>query len=519
MSSTDDPFGPNGRTVIRPGPAREPKAVPAGPGKASPLSGESPDSTVFDPGGAGGAPAGWGASGTVIYRGAAFGGDAAAFGPFGEPAPAVLAPRITAMTARKIPQDVLLEAGKTIEYPAANPLLAAAAPLLVFLSQLRLMPVEMEAGPLADHVAGLVREFERKVAGAGTSEEDARIARFALCETADDIIRNLPGIDREGWIERGMLVRFFQARAAGAGFFAALNKILAAPENHPDLLELMHACLSLGFEGQYRGAARGDGGLERVRQDVYETLRFFRTRADDDMSPRWHGLSAAAARTAPRLPLWSIAAATLALVTAAFFVMRTLVTNEGEALAGELLALAPSTPITIERADFGPLAPEPPVEQPVPAAAPPAQIDRIRAALSKEIEGGGLAVGTKGDFIVVEINNLLLFASGKADVKPEFGPVAADIAAALQAEPGQIRIVGHTDNIKPRKTSAFKSNYDLSVARAEAVKKAMAPQFSDPSRLTVEGKGEDEPIADNGTPDGRAKNRRVDVMIPRQETL
>ena len=139
--------------------------------------------------------------------------------------------------------------------------------------------------------------------------------------------------------------------------------------------------------------------------------------------------------------------------------------------------------------------------------------------LAKDVVGGGLSIGTKGDFIVVEINNLLLFQSGSAEVKAEFQPIAADIAAALEPEPGPIRIVGHTDNVKPRKSSAFKSNFDLSVARAKAVETVMAPQFSDPTRIAVDGKGEDEPIADNATPEGRAKNRRVDVMIPREETL
>jgi type VI secretion system protein ImpK len=154
-----------------------------------------------------------------------------------------------------------------------------------------------------------------------------------------------------------------------------------------------------------------------------------------------------------------------------------------------------------------------------PPAATTAQIDRIRSALAKEVEAGGLTVGTKGDFIVVEINNLLLFQSGRADAKPEFQPIAADIAAALEPERGPIRIVGHTDNVKPRKSSPFKSNFDLSVARAKAVETMMAPKFSDPSRLTVDGKGEDEPIADNATQEGRARNRRVDVMIAKEETL
>ncbi|TIV94289.1 MAG: type VI secretion system protein TssL, partial [Mesorhizobium sp.] len=124
-----------------------------------------------------------------------------------------------------------------------------------------------------------------------------------------------------------------------------------------------------------------------------------------------------------------------------------------------------------------------------PAVPTTTQIDRISAALAREIAGGGLTVGTKGNFIVVEVNNQLLFAPGQAELKPEFQPVAADIATALDTEPGPIRIVGHTDNVKPKKSSQFKSNFDLSVARAKAVQAMMAAQLKDPSRMTVDGKG------------------------------
>lgn len=196
-----------------------------------------------------------------------------------------------------------------------------------------------------------------------------------------------------------------------------------------------------------------------------------------------------------------------------------MITDEGDATAGALLALNPSTPVAIERASVA--APAEPVQAKPPPPAPPdtTQIDRIRAALAREIAAGGLNVGTKGDFIVAEISNQLLFASGQAELKAQFQPIAADIARALDAEPGPIKIVGHTDNVKPKKSSTFKSNFDLSVARAKAVQAMIARQLEDPSRLSVDGKGEDEPIADNATAEGRAKNRRVDVMIPKQETL
>jgi type VI secretion system protein ImpK len=510
MSSKDDPFDPAGKTVIRPSrpnPSRKQKTVLArdapAPNSTVIAPASIPESTVFDPN-AGRQPAAQAdVTGTVIYHGAPF-----------TAAPADPSFHGSAATAEKTPWDALLGASDGVDYGTANPIVAAAAPLLMLLGHLRLVAVERQAEPLAEHVAGLIEEFDRKIARTETSEEDARIASYVLCETADDIIANLPGSGRDAWAQYAMLQRFFQVKPTGAGFFQALNTVLAKPEPHRNLIELMHVCLSLGFEGQYRGQPRE--GLERVRRDVYETLAYFRVPGDDDISPRWQGLSLTSAQGSRRIPLWTIAAATAAVLTAAFFTLRVLITNDGEAVAGELLALNPATPVTIERTGFVPLTEEVKV---VAAPTTIAQVDRIRAALGKEIEAGGVSVGTKGDFIVVEINNALLFQSGRADVKAEFEPVAVGIAAALDAERGPIRIVGHTDNVKPKKTSAFKSNFDLSVARAQSVEKMIAAHFSDPSRTKVEGKGEDEPIADNATPEGRAKNRRVDVMIPREETL
>jgi len=495
MSSKDDPSEPPDKTVIRaPRPRQKPRVAPDRSGAPSPAR----ESTVFDPGLGRQMPPGW-SSGTVVFQEAGHGAEPAA-------APA-------------LQQDALLDATAGVKYAATNPILSAAAPLLMLFGQLRLIPVERQAAALAEHIADAIETFDHTIAKAGIGEEDARIAKFALCETADDLVGNLPWPNKETWLQHSLVARFFHTRPTGTGFYEALNNLLAKPEAHYDLLELMHACLSLGFEGQYRGLSGERNALERVRRDVYDTLRYFRPRAAEDISPRWQGMAAAMTRPGGRLPLWAIAAAAATLVTAAFFGLRILITDEGDATAGALLALNPSTPVTIERASV--TAPAEPVQANPPPPSPPdtTQIDRIRAALAQEIAAGGLNVGTKGDFIVVEISNQLLFASGQADLKAQFQPIAADIATALDAEAGPIKIVGHTDNVKPKKSSAFKSNFDLSVARAKAVQAMIARQLNDPSRLSVDGKGEDEPIADNATADGRAKNRRVDVMIPKQETL
>ncbi|MDX8479741.1 type VI secretion system protein TssL, long form [Mesorhizobium sp. VK24D] len=501
MNSKDDPSRPTDKTVIRaPRPRQRSPAAPesASAGNVS----AARESTLFDPGVGRRMPTGW-SSGTVIYQGPAAGEASAS-----APTPA-------------LQQDALLDAADGVKYTAANPILTAAAPLLMLFGQLRLMPVERQAAPLAEHIAQAIDMFDREVAKAGIAEEDGRIAKFALCETADDLVGNLPWPKDDGWSGHSLVAKVFHTKPIGAGFYEALNEILSSPEGHHELLELMHACLSLGFEGQYRGRAGERDNLERVQRDVYDTIRYFQPRARDDISPHWQGMAATLSKPRARLPLWAVAAAAATLVTAAFFGLRVLITDEGDVTAGELLALNPSTPVTIERASVAPLAEPTEAAPPPPVAVVPTitQIDRISAALAKEIAGGALTVGTKGNFIVVEVNNQVLFAPGQAELKPEFQPIAAEIAAALDAEPGPIRIVGHTDNVKPKKSSQFKSNFDLSVARAKAVQTMMAKALKDPSRMTADGKGEDEPIADNATVEGRAKNRRVDVMIPKEETL
>lgn len=494
MSSKDDPFGPDGKTVVKPAHA------PGRRGGVDPARASPP---------------------TIMDRKAAR-----------QPAKRAATPR-TILLAQDTPEgssaddrraptlDRLFQASDHVDYATANPILAGAAPVLMLLGHLRQIPVEVQPDRLADQLAIMLQDFDRRIAHAGVGEADGRIALYVLCETVDDIAQNLPGFSPSEWLKQGMLSRFFHADAAGVGFFDALNRILADPEDQLDLLELMHACLSLGFEGQYRRVPEGAAGLDRVRRDVYETLRYFRPPPGDDISPRWQGVPIGMAKRRARIPMWAAAAAAYALVAGGFFEMRRLVTDEGEAMAAAILELDPQQPVAIQHVSLMPVVEvEPaPVDAPAPVAVPPRdeQLERVRTALSAEIAAGKLTVDSRGQFIVVEINNLQLFQPGRATLKPAFEELIGPVAAALSAEPGPIRIVGHTDSEKPGRGSAFKSNFDLSVARARAVEKLLSPRVADAGRIEVEGKGEDEPIADNATPEGRAKNRRVDLMIARED--
>jgi type VI secretion system protein ImpK len=86
----------------------------------------------------------------------------------------------------------------------------------------------------------------------------------------------------------------------------------------------------------------------------------------------------------------------------------------------------------------------------------------------------------------------------------------------LDKEPGAIRIDGYSDT-DPIKTVSFPSNWELSEARAKSVASVLKTDLSKPDRVTVSGKGSDNPVAANDTVENKAKNRRVEVSIPRAD--
>ncbi|WP_042777548.1 type VI secretion system protein TssL, long form [Sinorhizobium fredii] len=521
MGQSDDPFDRRGKMVIRPQPGGVPPPNDRfGSELRPPPSGQN--TTIISPApfGAGAGqnvdPAGtWqGGGGAESGMGGAAGGTDDPFaGNWMSPEFPSAQPAAPPISRRRIPLNIALGARANIGIKSANPITQAAAPLLILLGRLRQMVVEMDAVPLMQHVARAIQDFEKRILAAGVPEDQATIAKYALCATADDIVQNLPGTEKHLWLQYSMLAQFFGVRTSGTGFFDKIRQLNANPALYYSLLELIHACLSLGFEGQYRSTKGGDIELQRVRRDVFMTLRTVRPAAGADISPRWRGNEIRAKGLADGIPLWAIAGVILAFVAGFYLLLRVLLGGEIDTVASTLVRLHPAGPVEVSRAAFVPLP------EPEPTAATTTQLQRIRGVLAPEIEKDLVAVEPVGESIVIRINNLLLFESGRADVKPDFGQLAQRIAAALNKEPGNIHVIGHTDNVKLRASSRFKSNFELSVKRAQAVADVLAKYLDDAARLDVTGKGEDAPVESNATPEGRAKNRRVELAIPKEESL
>jgi len=114
---------------------------------------------------------------------------------------------------------------------------------------------------------------------------------------------------------------------------------------------------------------------------------------------------------------------------------------------------------------------------------------------------------------IISLTERTFFNSGEAEMKPDAMQIIDSIASTILQLPNQIRIEGHTDNT-PIHTERFPSNWELSTARATFVINYFINRFNfEPKRLAAAGYGEYHPIADNTTPEGRAENRRVDIVL------
>jgi chemotaxis protein MotB len=115
--------------------------------------------------------------------------------------------------------------------------------------------------------------------------------------------------------------------------------------------------------------------------------------------------------------------------------------------------------------------------------------------------------------LVVSLKEAGFFDSGSADIKVSSFPVLAKIAESLADYSNQIRVEGHTDNI-PINTRAFPSNWELSTARATNIVQHLINYYKFwPDKLSAAGYAEFRAVADNSSADGRARNRRVDIVV------
>ncbi len=143
--------------------------------------------------------------------------------------------------------------------------------------------------------------------------------------------------------------------------------------------------------------------------------------------------------------------------------------------------------------------------------------EKLQIALAGEIRKHAIKMHETREGLVISLEEIGFFESGQATLKPSSLESVGKIARLLLTVPNNIRIEGHTDNV-PIHNVQFSSNWELSTARATELISIFITQYKfSPYRLSAAGYAEFHPVATNDTPEGRAQNRRVDIVVLREQ--
>jgi len=380
---------------------------------------------------------------------------------------------------------------------ARNPILQAAAPLLMLASRLGTAVQQANIATLRQQAVQEVRAFEERLRSAGVAPEDSLVARYLLCTFVDSAVLNTPWGAQGDWASQSLLVMFHKEVSGGEKFFDILERLRADPGRYVDLIELAYVCLALGYEGKYRHDPSGQVRLAELQHDLFRIIRERRQLRDEELSAHWKGVEDRRNPIIRYVPWWMVAAVGLLILTVTFVVLHARLGYQAEPIKAALAG--------------------PPVRVDYPA--PTQHVNRLKELLAPEESAGRLTVEDFGNKTVVTLTAPNLFRSGSASVNPDLYQTLRAVALALNQVPGRVVIVGHTDD-QPVKSLRFADNFDLSRERAIAVAQVLKPAMASFGRVEWQGVGSTQPrYQPVDTAENRARNRRVEIIhVPQPET-
>lgn len=390
-----------------------------------------------------------------------------------------------------------------------NPLEAAAEPLLSLIMRLKNTVAHPEPERLRQRMMDEMQTFSTAARNAGLDEKTVFRARYVLCTTLDEVVLNTPWGRASDWSENSLLITFHNETWGGEKVFELLDALIQDPRKNLDLLELIYLCLAFGFQGRYRLLENGRSRLEEQRERTYNAIRTARGEFERELSPHWRGSTQEQNPLVRYVPLWVVAAVAAALLLLAYALFSWLLNRASDPVFSAMGGIRDDKLAMVKRSGVtAPLAaPKPPVQ------AARAQVAQgLRQFLEPQIRQGVLEVIEDNDKTTIRIRGDGLFDSGKAEIKPAFLALLTQIGEELNTTQGRVLVTGHSDNV-PISNLKFPSNWHLSKARADSVTKLLAAVSNNPARFVSEGRADSEPLAPNTTPQGRAQNRRVDVVL------
>ncbi|WP_409523521.1 type VI secretion system protein TssL, long form [Nitrincola sp. MINF-07-Sa-05] len=378
----------------------------------------------------------------------------------------------------------------------------AAFEILALLPSIRNYETQLSPETLKIRLIELIKAFEKKAYEANVDSKDIEIARYLLCSTADEFVLNTPLGEKNNWSRHSLLSYFHAETWGGENFFVIQGNLEKNPRKNIDLLELIYICLALGFEGKFAIEPDRGSKLLELKNGLYRTIIQIRGAIPKPISIHWKGEEVVAEKIRNTLPLWVLSAFLLALLCVVYFYLLIRVNDQSS-----YSLLNASRTLTEQHGDFQVQVPD--LDESVMA--------RVSRLLEREVERRQVSLNDRNNQIRIVINTDQLFRSGSAEVERDYAALLNHIGIALMDVEGKVIVEGHTDS-NPINTLRFPSNWHLSQARAEQVKGVLERAGNEQGRYSIDAKADTQPVAGNDTADGRAQNRRVElVLLPNSE--
>lgn len=388
----------------------------------------------------------------------------------------------------------LSEIDLSIKGSGINPLVAAANPLLNIATIVRSIIQFSDLNGLHDSLVEKIKSFENTARDAKLAPEKIIATRYALCTFLDESIASTPWGSSE-WGKYSLLITFHNEAVGGEKFFQLLAKLVENPKTNLDILEFMYICLALGFEGRYRVLENGKTQLELLRERLAQEIEKQHQKYECDLSPHWLAATTKRTKFFLFMPLWVLASLSGLIILVTFLSFSFVLNNASDPIFNKIQLIRTKNNISLQL----------PIAQPSPEPF-------LAEFLINEINERLVTVHQENGLSIVTLLGDGLFTPGSATLSPKYVPVIKRIADALNSRSGQIQILGHTDN-QPIRTARFPSNWHLSKERAQSIMQLLIRLGINETRINAEGRADAEPITSNATPEGRSRNRRVEIIV------
>lgn len=374
---------------------------------------------------------------------------------------------------------------------ADNPLLEAAQPLLLALAN---MPAQLDSydngiESLRELLIREVHIYQTLCDRANLRREHVLAVRYCVCTALDEAANKTSWGGGGAWARKSLLIVFHNESYGGEKIFLLIGRLSPNPIEYGDVLEVIYRILSLGFEGRYSVRPDGRKQLDLIRQQLLSIISSGRDPVARDLSPHWYADASGKFRRLRSLPVWISTVFFCCLLLAIFVWFKFQIVDTDTRLQQRIAAIGKAVP-------------------------PPATtgVLRLKALLKDEIERGVVSVNENAQQSQVTFLGDFMFVPGKKTVNPKIMPVLDKVASEINKVSGTVTVTGHTDN-QPIHTAEFPSNQVLSEKRAAEVAALLVNKGIAESRLKIVGLGDSAPVEDNNTAEGRAKNRRVDILV------